>query len=137
MDELDRIRDVVSGEPDVLVAYVFGSVARDTANALSDVDVAVLTSPGSDVSKRHPELVATVADVTGLERADVLMLDEAPIALAYRVLRDGRLLFSRDDPARIAHWMRTVDRYIDMAPFRRTLEEGLSHRLAEGRFGRP
>ena len=53
------------------------------------------------------------------------------------VLRDGVLLLSRDDRARVRYVVRTVDGYCDMAPMRRMYAEGTRHRLAEGRFGRP
>lgn len=52
--------------------------------------------------------------MVGSERADVLVLNDAPVALAYRVLRDGRRLIVNDEVARVAHWVRTVDRYLDM-----------------------
>lgn len=81
--------------------------------------------------------MADLAEVSGRERVDVVILNGAPVALAYRVLRDGRLLFSRDERARIEHRVRTVDRYLDMEPFRRVQEQGLRDRLREGRFGRP
>ncbi len=67
----------------------------------------------------------------------MVLLNGAPVALAYRVLRDGRLLVCRDEGARVDHWVRTVVRYLDMEPFFRTFEEGLRHRILEGRFGRP
>ncbi len=66
-----------------------------------------------------------------------MILNDAPVALAYRVLRDGVLLVCRDEPARVEHRVRTVDRYPDTAPLRRVLDEGLRRRVMEGRFGRP
>jgi predicted nucleotidyltransferase len=122
----------LAAERDVLVAYLFGSRARGTARAGSDTDVAVLLAEPVDPHRRQLELGAAVGPGT-----DVVVLNDAPVALAYRVLRDGVLLLSRDDPARVRHWARTVDRYLDTAPLRRTLDAGLRHRLDEGRFGRP
>lgn len=135
-DTAARLAGALAGEPDVLAAYLFGSAARGTAGPLSDVDVAVLLAEGADLHQRHLELISLVAGIVGPERADVVLLNEAPAALGFRVIRDGRVLTSRDERARIAHWVRTVDRYIDMAPMRRVLDEGLRHRIAEGRFGR-
>lgn len=131
-----RVRARLEAETDVLVAYLFGSEAQGSAARRSDVDVAVLLREDADVARRHLELIAAVGEAVGGRDADVVVLNEAPAALGYRVLRDGRLLLSRDDRARVAHWVRTVDRYLDMEPMRRTLAEGLRHRLAEGRFGR-
>ncbi len=82
-------------------------------------------------------MLPLVAEVVGSERADVVVLNDAPGALAYRALRDGRRLVVSDEVARVRHWIRTVDRYLDMAPMRRTRENGLRHRLQERRFGRP
>lgn len=122
----------LAAEPDVLVAYLFGSRARGTARPGSDVDVAVLLAEEADVAARQLELTAALGD-----GVDVVILNRAPVALGYRVLRDGVLLVRRDERARVEHWARTVDRYLDTAPLRRTLDAGLRHRLQEHRFGRP
>ncbi len=89
-------------EPDVAVAYLFGSHARGTAGPLSDVDVAVLLAEGSP-AVRHLALVDPVAEVVGSARADVVVLNDAPVALAYRVLRDGVRLVIHDELARVRH----------------------------------
>lgn len=133
----ERLREALQAQEDVLVAYLFGSVARRRAGPLSDVDVAVLLAADGDPFPRFLEIAEEVARVVGPERADVVLLNGAPVALAYRVLRDGRLLVCRDEEARVDHWVRTVVRYLDMEPFFRTFEEGLRHRILEGRFGRP
>jgi predicted nucleotidyltransferase len=125
----------LAGEADVLVAYLYGSQARGTPGALSDVDVAVPLAPGWSFD-RHLELIDAVSEVVGSERADVILLNDSPVALGYRVLKDGQPLVINDEGARVRHWVTTVDRCLDMAPLRRTLERGLRHRLEEGRFGR-
>jgi predicted nucleotidyltransferase len=133
----ERLRRALETREDVLVAYLFGSVARGRAGPLSDVDVAVLLAEHGDPFPRFLEVAEAVGCVVGPERADVVLLNTAPVALAYRVLRDGRLLVCRDERARVEHWVRTVLAYLDMEPFFRTFEEGLRHRILEGRFGRP
>jgi predicted nucleotidyltransferase len=122
----------LASEPDVIVAYLFGSRSRGTARPASDVDVAVLLTAEADNRRRRLELGSRLGDAV-----DLVVLNDAPVALAYRVLRDGILLISNDEPARVRHWTRTVDRYLDTAPLRRALAEGTRHRLEEGRFGRP
>jgi predicted nucleotidyltransferase len=136
-DDLERrLRERLEREPDVLVAYLYGSQARGRAGPLSDVDVAILLREDGDLFQRRLDLIGAVSEVTGSDAADVVLLNEIPVALGYRVLRDGKVLVSRDERARIGYFVRTVDRYLDMAPMRRALDEGMRHRLAEGRFGR-
>lgn len=132
----ERLRACLADDDVVVLAYLFGSWARGTEGPLSDVDVAVLLSPVADAARQPFRLVAQVAEAVGSEDVDLVILNDAPVALAYRVLRDGRLLVSRDETTRIRFWTATVDRYLDMAPARRILQAGLANRLAEGRFGR-
>lgn len=134
-DELRcRLRDCLARELDVLVVYLFGSRARGTPGALSDVDVAVLLD-GEATPDRRLQLIDTLSRAVVPDTVDVVVLNDAPVALAYRVIRDGQLLIDQDARARVRHWAETVDRYLDMAPMRQQLAEGLRHRLEEGRFG--
>jgi len=131
-----RIREVVERRPEVVVAYLFGSVARGTAGPLSDVDVAVLLRGEVDPFEVRLALLAELAEALASDDVDLVVLNQAPISLAYRVLRDGRPLVSKDEGARVRHRVEVVDRYLDMEPFRRVQAEALSHRLQETRFGR-
>jgi predicted nucleotidyltransferase len=133
-DLTERLRHLLAGAPGVLVAYLYGSHARGQAGPLSDVDVALLLD--GDDEERRLELTAAIAHAVAPARADVVILNDAPSALSYRVLRDGTVLASRDERVRVQHWVRTVDRYLDMAPARRLLAAGTRNRLREGRFGR-
>jgi predicted nucleotidyltransferase len=133
-DLTERLRRLLADAPGVLVAYLYGSHARGRAGPLSDVDVALLLD--GDDEERRLELTAAIAHAVAPARADVVVLNNAPSALSYRVLRDGTVLASRDERARVQHWVRTVDRYLDMAPARRLLAAGTRNRLREGRFGR-
>ena len=43
---LDQLVAWAQTEPDILAVYLYGSYAEDRANALSDVDVAILAREG-------------------------------------------------------------------------------------------
>ncbi|CAN5909012.1 hypothetical protein BH23ACT2_BH23ACT2_28640 [soil metagenome] len=137
-DPMALVRDltgVLDAQGDVVAGYLFGSYGRGTAGEHSDVDVAVLFEAAPTLDHRltvRAELAAMVAP----RRLDLVVLDDAPVALAYRVLRDGILLVGTDDGRRIRHAATVMDLYFDMAPMRRTLATGVANRLREERFGR-
>lgn len=81
-------------------------------------------------------MLGDLAGATAPRRLDLVDIARVPIALRYRIVRDGIVLVSRDERRRIAFEATAIDRYLDMAPLRRTMAEGLRRRLAEGRFGR-
>lgn len=132
----DRLRAALERQPEVLVAYLFGSAARGRPGPLSDVDVAVLLAEDSDRTGRRLDLIGDLAAAAGTDEIDLVVLNDAPNELAFRVIRDGRVLLCRDERARVRHRVRTILEYLDLEPLRRALAEGLRRRLAEGTYGR-
>jgi predicted nucleotidyltransferase len=78
-----RLRSALAGRKDVRVAVLFGSEARGTAHAGSDVDVAV-DAPGADIL----DLAAALSEALSRE-VDVVPLEDATIPLLEQLVRDG------------------------------------------------
>jgi predicted nucleotidyltransferase len=129
--------EYLSTVPEVVLGFLFGSYARGEGWPDSDVDCAVLLADGVPAAAAF-DLRLRVID--GLTRAirrddvDLAILNEAPLALAYRVLRDGKLLFCRDHAAYVRYRVRTLNLYFDFAPLlerhqamflKRVSEEGI------------
>ena len=104
----------------IAAVYLFGSTARGTAGADSDVDVGVLftETPAATLDAQPYELAADVERQLG-RPADVIALNTAPVDLRSRVLRDGRLIVERDRAARIAFEVRTRNEAFDLEPILR------------------
>jgi uncharacterized protein len=114
---LQRIVDTCSAQPGVVAVYVFGSVARETASPDSDVDVAVLFDRIPARTLAGPRFTLEGDLERALERrVDLAVLNDAPVDLRTRVLRDGRLILDRDRSARIAFEVRTRNEAFDLAP---------------------
>lgn len=112
-------------------ALVFGSHARGNPRPNSDLDLAIGT--------RGPLAVMELGDLIGrLEAAsgrsiDLVLLEEARPALAYRVFRDGMTIFSRDDSALAQRRARAILEYLDFKPIEDICTRGV---LAAARRGR-
>jgi len=118
-DELERrLRHYFEGSPGgLVVAYLFGSVARGTAGPTSDVDVAVLfdTTPPRALEGLPVHLQNDLEHVTA-RRVDLVVLNEAPPDLVHRVLRDGIILVEGDRAARVRFEVRARNEYFDLLP---------------------
>ena len=130
---LDALRSVLESDARVAYALVFGSSARGTAHAESDVDVAVGLTPGDPLGA-----IAIGDLVSRLEAAvrrpvDVVLLDAAPPALAYRIFRDGIVVKERDHAALAARKARAILEYLDFRPFEEQLTRGVLAVAARGR----
>jgi predicted nucleotidyltransferase len=126
-----------AGEP-LVVAYLFGSQARGEAGPLSDVDVAVLLdddlSPEKTLSLRL-RLMEAIGRTLGVERVDLVVLNDAPYLLQHRVIRDGRVLFSRDELARVRYEFRVLRDYLDFRYFEDKYFQAMEDRILKEGLG--
>lgn len=128
---------------EILLAYLFGSVAQGRANSLSDVDIALLVDEEKfnelDAKKPYGYKAAVIADLIGLLQAneiDLVLLHEAPPLLANEVISEGSLLFCRDEDVRIAFEVSVKHRYIDTKPLRQIKRQYLYERIDRGEFSK-
>lgn len=126
IDELlEAVRAALADEPGVAAAFVFGSHARGTARATSDVDVAVLPSvsaPEDRIALRRG-FIAALSRHLAADRLDVVLLDEAPPVLAFAVLKQGRLALCRDELALHRFRVATYRCHCDYEPVERFFRE--------------
>ena len=116
-----KVQETCATYPLVLV-YLFGSYAREKADAESDVDIAVLSDDGSSPQERlrlRLCLTRALADALAIpiEKIDVVVLQDVSILLQYNVIRKGKLIFAKGPSARIAYTLEVERRYEDELPF--------------------
>lgn len=129
----DDLRRVLASEPGIAYALVFGSAARQTLRPDSDVDVAIELRSGAprDVLALG-RLAARLESAVG-RRVDLVLLDEAPPPLAYRVFRDGRILVEHDHGTLVSRKARAILEYLDFKPIEDLCANGVLRAAARGR----
>jgi len=121
----EAVAKVLEADPRIAYGLVFGSAGRGEARAGSDLDVAIGLTPGVGL-----DALAVGRLVSDLERAtgrtiDVALLGEAPPALAYRVFRDGVVVFVRDRSAMVERHVQAILDYLDYRPFEAAFVRGV------------
>jgi predicted nucleotidyltransferase len=123
---IGKLKETLAAHPDVIVAYLFGSAARNELRPSSDVDVAILVPPAARQDSRDPERPTLASMRLGLQDdleqaarrpVDLVVLNQASPDLIHRVLRDGVLLVERDRSARIRFEVAARNEYFDVLPF--------------------
>lgn len=112
-----RLGEALSSDPDVAAVYLFGSFARREAGVQSDVDLAILRRrrPASTLEDRGFDLADHLTEALG-HPVDVVVLNDAPVDLVHRVLRDGLLLVENDASARVRFEVAARNAYFDLLP---------------------
>jgi uncharacterized protein len=138
-DLASKLAEFLARQPDVRVAYLFGSQARERTHLLSDVDVAVVLDDQLSASEQSRARLRLAGDLMAwLHRddVDVVILNQASSLLRHRVLRDGWLLYAVNDSERVRFAAQTYQQYLDCRHMYDVLDEAMFARLREGRFGR-
>lgn len=116
---LEELEQYFRDQAEVALAYLYGSYARGTSNLHSDIDVAVLLEGSPDEHQcfdARLEIIGDLMNILDSNQIDVAVLNQAPPALRYGVIRDGELLFCRDEDKRIQFQMRSLNEYLDFKP---------------------
>ncbi len=120
-------------DPRLAYALLFGSTARQSSHSASDLDVAVGLALGVRFGPQEVgDLVSTLERAAG-RAVDLVLLDEAPPAVAYRVFRDGRVLLERDRAALVERKTRAILEYLDFRPIEELAARGVLAAAAHGR----
>lgn len=125
-DLLTRLCDAARRQPEIVLAAVFGSVARGEARDGSDVDVAVLLDEGS--ASRRGAIEAELGRAAGRE-IDFVDLAAGPPQLRFEIARDGRLLFERRPYAWADFRARAMIDWWDWAPTAARIHHAAAERL--------
>jgi predicted nucleotidyltransferase len=121
---MDRMVEALGRDSRIAYALLFGSVARGDSHAGSDLDIAVGLMPGAHYSPLDVgALVSDLEQVSG-QTVDLVILDDAPPAVAYRAFRDGVTLIVRDRRHLVERKTRAILDYLDFQPLERIAARG-------------
>jgi predicted nucleotidyltransferase len=126
-DAVAAVRQLLQADPRVRVAWLFGSAARGTAGARSDIDVAILVA--APLAAGEEMVLREALAAAARRRVDLVFAEEAPPLLAREIVADGVLLACRDDEARVAFEGRALARYLDTRHLREVQHAYLRERV--------
>ncbi|WP_242863272.1 type VII toxin-antitoxin system MntA family adenylyltransferase antitoxin [Caloranaerobacter ferrireducens] len=113
MDILEKCKEVLLNNPQIIFAYVFGSYARGTSDENSDIDIAIYLNDKEMSAKDYLDLKIRLESICK-RKVDLIILNESPPLLKYEVYLDGILLFTRDEIAESNFKVHTLFEYEDM-----------------------
>ncbi len=105
--EIDSIIKPLRKNRDVISIYLFGSYARGREKPFSDIDICVVAVRDAN----RDEILSHSS-----KKIDISLFHELPLSMRFRVLKEGELLFSRDELKLHRIIVATIKSYLDFKP---------------------
>jgi len=111
-----RLQNFFKGIKEVILVYIFGSQVKGEFSSLSDVDIALYLDERLDKKERFSlrlRLIVKVCSILGCKRVDLVILNDAPLRLYYNIIKEGIILYCKDELKRIHREVKIMSKYLD------------------------
>jgi len=110
-----ELTEYFSSKDSIILAYLFGSTVRGDTGRLSDVDIGVLLDEKLSKKDRFDmelKLMGEIAALIKKNKIDLVVLNEAPLLLAYNIIKTGIILKS-SEKERVKFETKLLSMYMD------------------------
>lgn len=121
----------------VQLVYLFGSQATGHAGPLRDFDFGVLFRVTLSPAERFRRRLSLIAELIGELHAppiDVVVLNDAPPAIRFKIIEHGQIIYNEDERARVRFEAKTMSEYFDTKPLRELYRQRLFSAIMAGRL---
>jgi hypothetical protein len=88
------LADLFESDPNIVFAYLFGGLLKGRVNPLTDVDLSVYVRNRKRLD--YLELFGRIARILRTDEIDLVILNDAPLALAGRILQNRKVLMDKN-----------------------------------------
>jgi len=114
-DNLPKAEVYLRSRPDVRFAYLFGSLAKGKPLPLSDVDIAIYLPENSNILEKKLEILGELIAILETDEIDLVILNEAPLALRMKILENKKLIVDNSPFLRHRYESLTMRKYFDFS----------------------
>jgi hypothetical protein len=110
--EIEKLLTRVHQDAEILAVLNFGSTSRQEQTPLSDTDICLILVPCSKLSDPQSLTIKRLEYLKDLS-LDVQIFQQLPLYIRKRVLKEGKILFVRDESQLYELALRTVRSFED------------------------
>lgn len=118
------------------IAYLFGSMAKNTNNKMSDIDIALLFK--TDYNSKDDVFIRGDLMEMGLEffktPVDIISLNRAPLSLKYEVIKDDKLIWEVSHSDRVDFEVSILREYLDFKYYSDMYNDAIVNSIRKNEF---
>lgn len=119
----DTLKGFFEGKKNILLAFLFGSAAKNQMTHHSDIDIGILFKKNPDFFESN-ELRNELEAILGKD-VDIAVLNNASPVLKMQVLKKGNPLYIKERRCYNEFFVDTVNQYYDLKRIRKVCEDGI------------
>ena len=115
----NRLSGLFLQDKRIIAAYLFGSRADGSAYEGSDLDFGIMLDPGSEqpfTLNDELDLEAKVEAALRSDNFDLVVINDVPLILQFRIISPAKLIYVKDDDKRCETEEHIMVRYYDFQP---------------------
>jgi len=132
----NKIKNCLNQFENIVFALIFGSYNSKRFGTLSDIDIGIYFNNDFDLLTIG-KIIAELEKVTN-KKIDIVVLNnlynKSPL-LAYKIVDNCQISFSKDDKALINFKRRTFLHYLDTQVLRENVNKAFYKRISSNKFG--
>jgi len=109
------VTDYLKSNPNIIFAYLFGSLAKGKQQPLSDVDIAVYLKKGADVAECKLDILGRLIDILQTDEIDLVVLNTVNLPLVINVLKSKKMIVDKEPFVRHIFESLTMRKYFDFS----------------------
>lgn len=107
-----KIKDVLKKDRNIVFAYVYGSFGRGERE-FSDIDIAVFVKRVPERCVEYENKLAIKLEKLIKKPVEVRVMNKLPLLLTSRIIKEGKLIFSRDEKQSVKFETIMMSMYLD------------------------
>jgi predicted nucleotidyltransferase len=111
--------EAVADVPEIQLVYLFGSQVEGDIGPKSDYDLGVMLDSARSWPQVRAQFSHKLTKELETDRVDLVLLNAAPVELAYAIIAQGEVLYQRDVASRVDYEARVMSLYGDYLPILR------------------
>ena len=114
--------------------YLFGSQATGRDSEKSDVDIAVYLNRDLEYNIKDLllDLIYDLSKILHTDKIDLVILNQAPLALQYNVISEGKVIYQSNPETRYEYEMNVVTLYLDFKKYEDDYYNYMHKQILEG-----
>jgi predicted nucleotidyltransferase len=111
---------IFTKHPEIMIAYLYGSVVRNQTHKFSDLDIGIVAAHIEKINPLYSleiqQELENILNIASKIPLDIHILNDASPRFLHQIIKEGKLLYFRDLDFKDEYELQVIHKYLDIKP---------------------